>query len=124
FKGMGVTEGDTIRTGKNGYARVEFDRNNATSLGGNTTITIAELRNRNGVPSTKVKQRSGGVWNKAKKTVGAGNVYEVATPTSIMGVRGTMFLTYIENERTRLTVLDGIVAADRARSRTSPSEST
>lgn len=107
---MGVTQGDTIRTGKKAYAKVVFDSKNATSLGENTTITVAKLAEKNGVSTTKVKQTSGKVWNKVSKSS-----YEVETPTSIMGVRGTMFLTQFDNNRTTLRVLDGIVAADRAR---------
>lgn len=109
FKGMGVTQGDTLRTGKNAYARVEFDGDNVASLGENTTITIAELADKSGVSTTKVKQSSGSLWNKVKQTVGAGNTYEVETPTSIMGVRGTMFLTQFDSERTNLSVIDGTV---------------
>lgn len=116
FKGMGLTQGDTLRTGKGAYARIEFDQHNAVSLAQLTTITLAELAEQQGINSTKVKQSSGGLWNKVKRSVGAGDTYQVETPTSIMGVRGTMFLTQFDKGRTSLSVLDGIVGVGSARS--------
>lgn len=126
--GMKIRQGDSIRTGKNASVKLDFGDGNETTVGEYSYITIAELSTIETEPSVEqfsimskylgkkvtVKKQSGRTWSKVKNVVQSGNRHKVQTSTAIMGVRGTLFLTYVDpiTGRTVLSVFDGQVEAN------------
>ncbi|WP_339317898.1 FecR domain-containing protein [Paenibacillus sp. FSL R10-2734] len=97
FKGMAITQGDTIITGTDGQVSLDLDANKEVTIGANTTLTISQL-----VESAKalggktsLKLQNGQVLIKVKKKLDGDSRFEIETPTAIMGVMGTEFFVSV-----------------------------
>ncbi|WP_096203094.1 FecR domain-containing protein [Bacillus sp. FJAT-45350] len=129
YDGMSIHLGDTIQTGEGASVKIDFGDNNQATLGQYGKITIAELvTDRVSIPNmieiasangkkVGVKQESGGLWSKIKGVFGAGDRHRVETSTAVMGVRGTLFLTVVNQEsgNERVAVVDGELGIERSR---------
>ncbi|WP_096203096.1 Ig-like domain-containing protein [Bacillus sp. FJAT-45350] len=128
-EGMAIYLGDTIRTGTESSVKIDFGDRNEATLGELGKVTIAELSSdlerlpgviemasRNG-KKVGVKQQSGGLWSKVKGVFSAGDRHRVETSTAVMGVRGTLFLTYVNErlEQEYITVFDGVVGIENSK---------
>ncbi|MBI3307462.1 MAG: FecR domain-containing protein [Candidatus Omnitrophica bacterium] len=82
-----ITEGDQVKTGKDSFIEISYDEfyMNIARIGANT---IAEFRS---IEPTDIYISNGGIFNDLEGLT-KGSTYEVATPTSVAGVRGTEFL--------------------------------
>ncbi|TYP73783.1 FecR family protein [Paenibacillus methanolicus] len=105
FKNMSLNEGDLLKTGKDGSVQLELasddsDRDEMT-VGGESEISFTKLKDKTG-SKTKLNVWAGTLWVKVKSVAGAEDSFEVETPTSIMGVRGTKFIVVV-NPRTRVS---------------------
>lgn len=94
FKNMSLNEGDQIATGKNGGAVLELsseaaDKDSVT-IGPNSVVNFTKMKDSGGT-KTKMSVWAGSLWVKVKSVSNASDQFEVETPTSIMGVRGTQF---------------------------------
>lgn len=116
FKNMSLNEGDQISTGKDGSVELELssedaDKDNVT-IGASSQVNFTKLKDTSGT-KTKMSVWAGSLWLKVKSVSNANDQFEVETPTSIMGVRGTQLGVFV-NPLTGLTetiVASGVVQA-------------
>lgn len=109
FKGMGLAEGDRVVTGGNSWALLQIDDDKEVEVGKNTSMTISELRGslEEGDDQTSLGLQAGKIFTKIKKKLNVRSKYEVKTPTTVMGVRGTQFFVALEGTDTYIAVLEG-----------------
>lgn len=114
FKGMAITKGDTILTGKDGKVTMELDSDKVVTIGTNTTLTVSEL-----VKSAKalggktsLSLLKGKVVIKIKKKLDGDSRFEIETPTAIMGVMGTEFVVEYEEDESYVAVFEGAVSTN------------
>lgn len=112
FEGMSLMEGDWLRTEENSSVEIAFADGTESKLGSYTQVYISHLTEGEEASQASIKVWSGQMWNKVKRLFNVDDEFEVETPTAIMGVRGTMFLTYVDpaSKDSRLSVIDGVVA--------------
>lgn len=119
--GMTLNQGDTIKTGKDSFARVVFQDGSEASISSSSQVVITELDNKDGGNQRSLRVVAGKVWSKVKSLVNANDSYNLETPTAIMGVRGTLFLTDVsilnnqdtfDRRNVALSVLQGLVSAN------------
>ncbi|WP_051620338.1 FecR family protein [Paenibacillus sp. UNC451MF] len=114
YKEMTLNQGDFITTGNNSSLTLKIaDHNDELTLGDNTEISITELLDSGDGKTSKFKMWAGSAWAKVKSLVSSEDEYEIETPTAVMGVRGTQFLTIVDPQtgRTSMVVAAGIVNA-------------
>ncbi|MBU8905951.1 Ig-like domain-containing protein [Desertibacillus haloalkaliphilus] len=125
-EGMAIQLGDSIRTGVESSVKLNFGTERQATLGELGKVTISELstvENEAEVhifttedgQKVAVKHESGSLWSKIKSFFGSDEHHRVETSTSILGVRGTLFLTVVDYEDEQLSVLDGVVGIERVR---------
>jgi hypothetical protein len=100
-KGMVLNQGDMIKTGANSNARLNVDGMGEAAtvdLFPNSNLTMAELvqDKDEGTERTLLDLAMGEVMVKAQKLYGDKSKFEVKTPTSVAGVRGTKFSVKVE----------------------------
>ncbi|MDK9699606.1 MAG: FecR family protein [bacterium] len=102
-----LSDGDKIKTGKDGYAFVIFvEDKSQIKVRENSTISITANRTANGLDK-QVNVDVGKLWTHVTKE---GSQLRVATPTSVASVKGTMWWTIVdENGNTQIIGLEGIV---------------
>lgn len=99
--GMVLNEGDIIRTQKDSVAVVNMDGNGETAtveIKQGSQVKLAELiaDKEAGTESTLLDLALGDVLIKARKLDSEKSKFEVKTPTSVVGVRGTTFSVSVE----------------------------
>lgn len=100
-KNMVLTQGDMIRTKADGWALLNLDGNAQTALvevKNNSQLGLAELIEDKAMDSQKtlLDLALGEVLIKAQKLHSEKSSFEVKTPTSVVGVRGTTFSVTVE----------------------------
>lgn len=112
FKGMSLVEGDRIITGADSWVKLEIDGDKEIKLGDNTQISMSELKGsiKNQDDRTGISLFSGKIWTRIKKALNVKSKYEIKTPTTVMGVRGTVFFAGVDGDQTDVAVLEGTVA--------------
>ncbi|MDF2925285.1 MAG: hypothetical protein K0R57_4199 [Paenibacillaceae bacterium] len=113
FTGMLLSEGDSISTGSSSWVELELDDDKLVKLTENTQMSIDELTGSEeaGDDSTGLKLWFGNMWNNVKKKLGGDAEYEVRTPKTVMGVRGTQFYVSLHDRNTVIAVLEGRILA-------------
>jgi hypothetical protein len=99
-KDMILSEGDILKTDKTASARVNVDGNGEAAIvdvspGSNLTFTQLLKDTDKGTEKTLLDLALGEVLIKAEKLKGDSK-FEVKTPTSVAGVRGTKFSVKVE----------------------------
>jgi len=100
-KGMMLFQGDAIKTESGSWAFLNVDGTGETArveISENSNLTISELvkNEATGSQSTLLSLAIGEILIEAKKVHGPESSFEVKTPTSIVGVRGTKFGIKVE----------------------------
>ena len=94
-RGMSLPQGSSIRTKEGANMALSIDGRSQTALvevKQNTTISLAELtRGSGGAKKTLLDLAIGDVLIKVKKMPSEESKFEVRTPISYIGVRGTIF---------------------------------
>ena len=93
---MLLGEGDTIMTKKDSMALLNVDGSGETAtvtVNENTQLLMTELvkDKASGAQQTLLELAAGKILIKAQKLHGGADRFEVQTPTSVVGVRGTVF---------------------------------
>ncbi|MCX7711693.1 MAG: FecR domain-containing protein [Clostridia bacterium] len=111
FKGMSLTQGDSISTGNDSWVELEIDDDKIVKISENTQLGVAELAGsiESGDDQTGLKLWFGKVWTNIKKKLNIRSKYEIRTPKTVMGVRGTQFFVGEEGGKTIVAVLEGRV---------------
>jgi hypothetical protein len=118
--GATVTEGMQIETGGNSFLTFALPDQSRVSLPSNSRVRIAKLRKTRYTdsPRTEVLLQRGEVESRVAPLTAIRGRYEVRTPLSVAGVRGTHFRVGLigEGSATRVATetLDGKVAVARA----------
>lgn len=99
IKGMGLTQGDTIITGKDGRATLELAADKELKIGENSRVKISELvqSQETNADKTSLNLKAGQVYTNVKGKLSPGAKYEIRTPTAVMGVRGTQFFVSLSS---------------------------
>jgi hypothetical protein len=95
---MIVNQGDTIKTGKSSEAVLNLGGAGNVEVKESSQLSIAQLvqNSATGNKKTLLDLAMGEVFIKAEKLHGKEEKFEVKTPTSIVGVRGTKFSVKVE----------------------------
>ena len=93
--GQQVYMGDWVQTGRSSYVDVVFDRLNIFRLGENTVATL-EL----GTARQEVDLKFGTFAAVLSRVAAAGGGFNVRTPTTVAGVRGTSFFVRVIDSST------------------------
>jgi hypothetical protein len=98
--GMELTQGDIIKTGSDSFALVKLDglETATVEINANSQMLISELimDKEAGTQKTLLDLAIGKVLIKADKLHSDSSRFEVKTPTSVVGVRGTTFAVEVE----------------------------
>lgn len=116
--GTVLEHGDRIITSKGASIALQIDAQ-YIKVGEKTYMSLSELMSKaeSGGDSTSIKLFAGEVWASISKPLGTYDIFQIETPTAVMGAKGTRFLvkyvvpTLTQNEQsgTGLVVLEGKV---------------
>lgn len=110
--GMTLSSGDLVKTSAVSEAMLTFFEGSTLHLGPGTEIEIQQIsRSQTKQTVIVIKQMIGTTWSRVVHMADAGSRYEVDTPASYALVRGTEFMTEVEETgATTLEVYEGTVA--------------
>ena len=110
--GATLSEGAQIETGVNGFLSLSLPDSSRISLPSNSHVKFSKLRMARFTksPRTELMLLHGHVESRVSPLDTNRGSYEVHTPTSVAGVRGTQFRVGVEGENTTNEVLAGKVA--------------
>ncbi|MFH1407210.1 MAG: FecR domain-containing protein [Candidatus Omnitrophota bacterium] len=105
-KNMSVDKGDQIKTGSKSQAIVAFDEraDKAVRIEELTEIRLNEIE----PPRRQIELPRGDLFSKIEN-LEANSTFEIKTPTSVAGVRGTGWKTGFRNKEASVAVFDGSV---------------
>jgi hypothetical protein len=89
--GMGLKQGDTIKTDATGKAEIDFTDGSLTRLSNNTVYTLTVLTNNKGGRQTQGTLSVGQTWQRAAKVSETGS-FEVKAGGTTAAVEGTAFV--------------------------------
>jgi hypothetical protein len=92
--GAQVEVGDIVRTGRNGFAEVVFNRRNIFRIGPDTRATLRLSESRPGIDLDRGSVTA--VFERLQRIGGNNPSFEIRTPTAVGGVRGTSFFVKVE----------------------------
>ena len=122
--GMVLSQGWQIITGKDSELVLTMEDDKEVKVGEKTYITLEELTvDEEGNEKTGIRLWIGDVWSNIKEKLDIGESYEIRTPNTIMGAKGTKFIASYESDEdsedegggsgtggtSQLTVLEGVV---------------
>lgn len=113
--GANVSEGSKISTGDDGFVTLQLADGSTLTVQSKSSLRLENTRqfaNASGVTDSIIRLDSGRVETNVAKQRNSGGRYEIRTPTSNMGVRGTVFRVAADGsgERASSEVLAGRVA--------------
>lgn len=105
-----VYESDVIVTGKDSKTKLVLSNANTLMIGAYTNFTVREAGTDS--KSSSFKLMYGKIRSVVKQDVGKNGKFQINTPSSVIGVRGTDFYTTYkpQNGTTTVTTLDGVVS--------------
>jgi hypothetical protein len=89
--GMGLKQGDTIKTDASGTAEIDYTDGSITRLANSTVFTISKLTDEKGARQTQGTLSVGETWNRAAKVSETGS-FEVKAGGTTAAVEGTAFV--------------------------------
>ena len=113
-EGASLREGDTVRTGSDGRASIEYFDGSLTRLDYDTTFTLVTLETLDNPAGSKVvegDQANGNSYNRVTELADAESRFEVDTPTATASVQGTVYAVIVQGGSTTIAVVDGVVEA-------------
>lgn len=110
--GSKVAEGMRITTGSNSFLTLSLADESRISIPSNSNVLLAKLRKSlyTASPRTEVKLLRGRVVSRVSPLDSNKGRFEVRTPASVAGVRGTHFRVGMNGDKVATEVLDGHVA--------------
>jgi hypothetical protein len=110
-----LKEGDAIRTGDDGFVTLKLADGSTMTLQPRSLLkvkTTRQLVNTGGVADTQMRLENGRLETRVAKQRSLAARYEIDTPTSNMGVRGTIFRVSTDGAaKSQSEVTEGLVAA-------------
>jgi len=113
YKGMGLTQGDTVITSENSWITLYIDDDKEVKLGENSRLTLSELSEYIDTQSesTGLSLWFGKIWANIKEKLNIRSKFEIKTGSTVMGVKGTQFYVANKDGKTDVVVLSGTVSA-------------
>ena len=102
--GFDIVENEEVRTGEDGFVKLELADGSVMIVGPNSSLMFTE--NLCKETKTVVKLINGSIWTKVKKLLGGGK-FEVSTENGGGGVRGTEFTYEVLNGKDIVKVYEG-----------------
>jgi len=95
---MVLAEGDILKTGEASWVLLSINEAGEVEMEENSQLTLTELMKdeEEGTQKTLLDLAVGEILIKAKKLHTPESMFEVKTPTSVVGVRGTKFSVKVE----------------------------
>jgi hypothetical protein len=116
--GAALKEGDTVRTGDDGFVTLQLADGSTLTLQSRSALkvnTTRQLVNTGGVTDQAFRLDNGRLETRVVKQRGPAARFEIETPTSNMGVRGTVFRAGTDGAKVAVTeVTEGRVATSAA----------
>ncbi len=108
-----INQGDTLRTGDGSTVLLQFADGSQAFMLANSKMTMTELRSytTTGIADTRLKLDSGRIETAVKPLIN-GARYEIQTPATQIGVRGTNFRVAADPAFARTEVIEGKVATE------------
>lgn len=115
--GTKITEGMQIETGNNGFLTMSLPDASRISLPSNSRVKLAKLRMARYTksPRTEVMLLRGRVESRVSPLEATKGRFDIRTPLSVAGVRGTHFRVGINGNQSVHEVLDGRVAVGKTK---------
>lgn len=115
--GANLREGDTIKTGDDGFVTLKLADGSSITVQAKSILRIERTRrvmNTGGSMDSVLRLESGRLETRAAPQKGPAARYEIRTPTSNMGVRGTVFRVAADEtgKKGQGEVTDGLVAVE------------
>jgi len=110
--GMTVAAGSRLKTAPNSQALLTFFEGTTIKLEPTTDLVVEQVEGggENQPLVIVLKQRVGKTWSRVEKLVDPGSHYEIQTPSAAILVRGTLFVTEVdETGATRVQTIEGLV---------------
>jgi len=105
-----VAPGDRVRTAARSHAVVTFFDGSTLTLEPATTITVEDASADGAAISIRIAQAIGRTWASVNRLTDANSRFELRTPTSTAGVRGTGFITEVQADgSSSIQTTDGVV---------------
>lgn len=102
--GFDIVENEEVRTGEDGFVKLELADGSVMIVGPNSSLMFTE--NLCKETKTVVKLINGSIWTKVKKLLGGGK-FEISTENGGGGVRGTEFTYEVLNGKDIVKVYEG-----------------
>jgi hypothetical protein len=111
-EGMTLDIGTRVKTAQDSYALLTFFDGSTLKLEPGTDIEIKQLERNDGEAITIIlKQWMGKTWSRVVKMADSGSHYEIQTPSAVALVRGTQFLTEVDEAgETKVRTTEGLVS--------------
>jgi ferric-dicitrate binding protein FerR (iron transport regulator) len=107
---IAVSTGDAIDVPQGGSATLRLSDGSLVDLDGGTVIEVAELVTTDQDYRVRLDMLTGRTVSRVQRVLGAGDAFEVSTPSSSASVRGTVFtVQVIDDETTYVAVSEGTV---------------
>ena len=103
-----VSAGDTLRTGRNAWAKVVLNDDTSFAVDEETELTFDHFA-LGKTDHSRFEMMKGHVRTKIGETFGAPTRMKLYTPTAVMGAKGTEWLTWVLGDDTWICVIEGIV---------------
>ena len=105
-----VARGDRVRTAARSHAVVTFFDGSTLTLEPSTTITVEDASADGAAISIRISQAIGRTWASVSRLTDRNSRFELRTPTSTAGVRGTGFITEVRVDgSSAIQTTDGVV---------------
>jgi len=105
-----ISEGDTVRTGRYAWAKILLTDDTTIALDEESELLFDKLVGGGGKGPSRLELLSGHLRTKVAETFGGPTRVEVYTPTAVIGVKGTEWLTWITDQVTWVCVVAGLVS--------------
>ena len=115
--GTSLREGDTVRTGPDGRASIEYFDGSLTRLDFDTSFTLVTLETLGNEAASKViesSQADGNSYHRVAELADAQSRFETETPTTTASVNGTEYALLVSDGSTTIAVVSGVVTASGA----------
>jgi PKD repeat protein len=113
-EGTSLREGDTVRTGPDGRAAIEYFDGSLTRLDFDTSFTLVTLETLADAAASKVirsSQAEGNSYHRVAELTDARSRFEVVAPTATASVDGTIYALLVDEGSTTIAVVEGVVTA-------------
>ena len=113
-EGTSLREGDTVRTGPDGRAAIEYFDGSLTRLDFDTSFTLVTLETLGDAAASRViesSQAEGNSYHHVAELADALSGFEIETPNATASVDGTGYALLVDEGSTTIAVVEGVVTA-------------